>query len=224
MIHEKFANQANRLSLRSRLLIGVGLLLISALAWVVSLQQAGGMTMRPVNVPAFVGVWTAMMVAMMLPSELPAVWLFATAAQSRKRFGFRPAPTVAFMAGYLMVWTLMGIGVALLSVIIGPVTEAWSQPIVGCALIIAGVYQVTRWKSLCLGHCRTLLHFFMDHWYDGVTGALRMGAHHGLYCVGCCWGLMLALIALGMMNPAWMGLIALLIFLEKVVPGGQRLT
>jgi predicted metal-binding membrane protein len=192
------------------------------LAWLASFEFSGEMRMSA-DIPSFVGVWTVMMAAMMLPSELPAVWLFATIAQSRRPFGFRPAPAVALIAGYLTIWALMGIGVAFLSVTIGPVTEARSQLIIGCALMIAGAYQITRWKSLCLGHCRTPLHFFMDHWRDGVTGALRMGAHHGLYCVGCCWGLMLALIALGMMNPVWMVSIALLIFVEKVVPGGERL-
>jgi predicted metal-binding membrane protein len=222
MIDQTLAQSADRRSARSRLLTGLSLALISALAWLASFELSGEMSM-PVDIPLFVAVWTVMMTAMMLPSELPALWLFATVAQARARFGFRPAQAVILMAGYLLVWSLMGIGVALLSASAGSMPEAPSQSIVGYALVIAGVYQVTRWKSLCLGHCRTPLHYFMEHWRDGVAGALRMGAHHGLYCVGCCWGLMLALIALGMMNPVWMASIALLVFVEKVVPGGDRL-
>jgi predicted metal-binding membrane protein len=194
MIDQTLITSPDRRLARSRLIVGLSLAVISMLAWLASFEFSGEMRMS-VDIPSFVGVWTVMMAAMMLPSELPAVWLFAVVAQSRTRFGFRPAPAAALIAGYLMIWALMGIGVAFLSVILGPVMEAQRQPVVGCALIIAGAYQTTRWKSLCLGHCRTPLHFFMDHWRDGVTGALRMGADHGLYCVGCCWGLMLALIA-----------------------------
>lgn len=222
MLDQTRTKRSDRGPERSRLVIGVSLSLISALAWLASFELSSAMG-TPLNIPLFVGVWIVMMAAMMLPSELPAVWLFAAIARSRTQFGFRPAPIVVLIAGYLMVWTLIGVGVGLLGAIVEPDTQARSQPIVGSALMIAGIYQVTRWKSLCLKHCRTPLHFFMDHWRDGVTGALRMGAHHGLYCVGCCWGLMLALIALGMMNLTWMVLIALLIFVEKVIPHGDRL-
>ncbi len=191
----------------------------SAVAWIASLRMAHGMAG---GILGFVVVWTVMMAAMMLPSVMPAVWLFATVAPSRRQFGYPPAPTALFVAGYLGAWALAGVGVALLNTVTN-VTMGWGQPIVGGALIIAGVYQLTRWKALCLGHCRAPIHFFMDHWHDGLPGAIRMGGHHGLYCMGCCWGLMLAMIALGMMNPVWMGLIALLIFLENVTPWGQRI-
>jgi predicted metal-binding membrane protein len=188
------------------------------LAWATSLRWANGM---PAGLPQFILLWTVMMAAMMLPSALPAVLLFATVARSRRQLGFRPAPAAAFVLGYLGTWALTGVAAAWLN----PIGEAmlmWRPTLVGGALILAGVYQLTRWKALCLGHCRTPLHFFMEHWQDGPVGALRMGAHHGLYCLACCWGLMLALLALGMMNPAWMGLIALLIALEKIAPQGER--
>ncbi len=220
------ATQLAPLVFRRKLLIGLGLLIGSALSWLVTLQQGSGMTVMPtwpIGTLTFVVAWTMMMAAMMLPSALPAVWLFATVAQSRAQFGFRPAPVVIFVTGYLGIWSLMGVGVALVNEIIGRTMDARSQPIVGSALIVAGIYQLTPWKSICLSHCRTPIHFFMEHWHDGLTGAVRMGAYHGLYCVGCCWGLMLALIALGIMNPGWMSLIALLIFVEKVTPPGERL-
>lgn len=100
--------------------------------------------------------------------------------------------------------------------------NAWGQVLVGGALITAGIYQFTRLKVFCLSHCRAPIHFFMEHWRDGLLGAIQMGAHHGLYCLGCCWGLMLALIALGLMNPVWMGMIALLILIEKIMSTGGR--
>ena len=164
-----------------------------------------------------------MMAAMMLPSVMPAVWLFATVAPSRAQFGYRPAPTALFVAGYLGAWALAGVAVALLNSVTNVAMGGWGQPVVGGVLMVSGAYQLTRWKALCLGHCRAPIQFFMDHWRDGVPGALLMGAHHGLYCMGCCGGLMLAMIALGMMNPVWMGLIALLIFFENVLPSGERI-
>lgn len=228
MTYKTPANQFTLLTPRHKFMIGIGLLLVSALAWLISLQQAKVNSTPMMNHPLvgalnFVGMWTVMMGAMMLPSTLPTVLLFATVAESRKEFWYPPAPSATFVAGYLGIWALLGTALASLNILGKPVIGAWSQPIMGGALVLAGLYQVTRWKNLCLGHCRSPMHFFMNHWRDGVTGAVRMGAHHGLYCVGCCWGLMLAQIALGMMNPAWMGLIALFIFVEKVTPKGELL-
>ncbi len=200
-------------------MLGGSLLIASAGAWIASLRMADGMALGFLG---FIGVWTVMMAAMMLPSVMPAVWLFATVAPSRTQFGYRPAPTALFVAGYLGAWALAGAGVALLNTVTNVTMGGWGQPIVGSALIVAGAYQLTRWKALCLGHCRAPIQFFMAHWHDGLRGALRMGAHHGFYCMGCCWGLMLAMIALGMMDPVWMGLIALLIFFENVSPWGER--
>jgi len=204
---------------RQKYRLGGLLLAISLVAWTVSLQLADRMASGTLT---FVFLWTVMMAAMMLPSVLPVVWLFATVAHSRTQFGHRPAPTGMLVIGYLGVWALTGIAAAWLNQFGETAMPMWRPVLVGGALIIAGVYQLTRWKAVCLGHCRTPLHFFMDHWHDGVGGALRMGAYHGLYCVACCWGLMLALLALGMMNPGWMSLIALLIAIEKLAPQGER--
>ncbi|MCH7858711.1 MAG: DUF2182 domain-containing protein [Candidatus Marinimicrobia bacterium] len=206
--------------IRLKLMLGGSLLLMSAVAWIVSLSMLDGMA---VEMLGFLLVWTVMMAAMMLPSVMPAVWLFSTVAQSRATFGYHPAPTPLFVAGYLGAWMLAGVGVALMNAVTAVTMGGWPAPFLGGALVIAGVYQLTQWKAICLGHCRAPIQFFMDHWHDGLPGALLMGAHHGLYCMGCCWGLMFAMIALGMMNPVWMGLIALLIFLENVTPWGERI-
>ena len=216
-------NNVTRLDLipiRLKLMLGGSLLLVSAVAWIGSLSMLDGMA---VEMLGFLLVWTVMMAAMMLPSVMPAVWLFSTVAQSRATFGYHPAPTPLFVAGYLGAWMLAGIGVALMNAVTDVTMGGWPAPFLGGALIIAGMYQLTQWKAICLGHCRAPIQFFMDHWHDGLPGALLMGAHHGLYCMGCCWGLMFAMIALGMMNPMWMGLIALLIFLENVTPWGERI-
>jgi len=95
--------------------------------------------------------------------------------------------------------------------------------VAGAALVFAGLYELTPLKEVCLRHCRGPLHFVLGGWRDGQTGALRMGVEHGLYCVGCCWGLMVALFALGVMSLAWMAMIAAVIFVQKVLPAGDRL-
>lgn len=210
-----------QLSQSEKYLLGGGLLIATGAAWFVSLRA---MTAMPGGVAGFVALWTVMMAAMMLPSVLPAVLLFATVAQSRAQYGFSVAPTFVFVGGYLGVWMLAGVGVALLDHASGGwVTMShWGRLLVGGALVAAGAYQFTRWKMICLGYCREPIQFFMGYWHDGLLGAIRMGAHHGLYCLGCCWGLTLALIALGLMNPVWMLASALLIFAEKVMPWGAR--
>ena len=200
-------------------LLGASLLIASGFAWAGSINLPAQMS---TGTASFVAIWTVMMAAMMLPSALPTVSLFATVAKSRRQFGFPAAPTAAFVIGYLGTWALLGVAVSLTSFLGAPAAHAWSEPVAGAAIALAGAYQLTRWKSLCLGHCRSPLNFFMYHWRDGTTGAAVMGAHHGLYCVGCCWGLMLALLALGLMNPGWMALVALIIFAEKIAPAGQR--
>jgi predicted metal-binding membrane protein len=89
----------------------------------------------------------------------------------------------------------------------------------GGALLLAGAYQLTRYKTVCLRHCRTPLDFML-HWRSGCRGGLQMGLHHGLFCLGCCWGLMLVLLTVGVMNLVWMALVAAVIFIEKVLPFG----
>src|SRR5581483_4941645 len=96
--------------------------------------------------------------------------------------------------------------------------------VAGAAVGLAGIYELTPLKSVCLRHCRTPLHFVFGHWRSGRFGALRMGVEHGAYCVGCCWGLMLVLFALGVMSLLWMAIVAALIFAQKVLPHGERLT
>lgn len=205
----------------ARYLLGGGLLVSSALAWLVSLRA---MATMPGNIASFVALWTVMMAAMMLPSVTPAVLLFASVAQSRIRFGASVAPTAAFAGGYLAVWMLTGVAVALADQASGGwvAMSAWGRSLIGGALVVAGTYQFTNWKRTCLGYCREPIQFFMRHWRDGLFGAIQLGAHHGLYCLGCCWGLTLALIALGLMNPLWMLASALLILAEKVAPWGAR--
>jgi predicted metal-binding membrane protein len=177
----------------------------------------------------FVGVWVTMMAAMMFPSSAPMVLLFSRVTRERARKGqAAPVSTATFLAGYLAAWTLYGLGAyglyrGVVALDLGFL--AWDRQgpyVAGAAVALAGVYELTPVKSVCLRHCRTPLHFLLHGWREGRLGALRMGFEHGAYCVGCCWSLMLVLFALGVMSIAWMAIVAALIFAQKVLPGGRR--
>jgi predicted metal-binding membrane protein len=102
---------------------------------------------------------------------------------------------------------------------------AVSSPGVAAAIVlIAGVYQLTPFKGACLSHCRSPLGFLMTRWREGATGAFRMGATHGLFCLGCCWALMIVLFAVGVMNLAWVAALTVLVLIEKLTPAGLILS
>jgi predicted metal-binding membrane protein len=177
----------------------------------------------------FVGIWVTMMAAMMLPSVAPMLLLFVRVSAERGQRGHKYVPTWVFASSYLVVWTAYGLAAYGLYRGIRALDFgflAWDRqgPYVAGALVaLAGVYELTPLKSVCLRHCRSPMHFVLAGWREGVRGALRMGAEHGAYCVGCCWGLMLVLFALGVMSLFWMGVVAALIFAQKVLPYGDRL-
>jgi len=139
-------------------------------------------------------------------------------------------PTWIFVTGYLVIWTLIGGVMYLLSLIvhwaIGQISwfDEWAFAASAMILIAAGLYQLSRWKQVCLTHCRSPLGFVLHQWRNGVLGALRMGVDHGAYCVGCCWGLMLVMFVMGLMSLVWMGGLTIIIFLEKVTRYGPALS
>lgn len=171
---------------------------------------------------AFVGLWTLMMLAMMGPSVLPAVLVFARSGPAPSPL---PAPvrTILFVVGYFLTWAGIGAMVVAGQRTLWPLVAQWNRPIAAATLAAAGIYQMTRWKNLCLTHCRTPLHFFLQHWRAGPAAPLVMGAHHGVYCIGCCAGLMAVLITFGMMSPPWMAAIGAIILVEKLLPGGEKM-
>ena len=210
------------------------LLLIAAIAWVAIItwtQQSGDMTgTMGLALPAFVVAWTVMMAAMMLPSVAPMTLLFARISRDRRGKGQAFVPTWVFLAGYLAVWTVYGLaayGLFRLVTAFGTGWLAWHGAgpyVAGGAIVAAGLYQLTPLKEVCLRHCRGPMHYVLHGWRDGKLGALRMGGEHGLFCVGCCWGLMVALFAVGVMSLFWMAVVAAVIFAEKVLPYGLRLS
>ena len=218
----------SRLTRQGALVLGGALV-----AWIVTVDRMSGMDMGPgTNLGGlgwFVGIWVTMMAAMMLPSVAPMVLLFDRVSSERARRELPYVPTWIFAASYFAVWTVYGLaafglyrGVRALD--IGFLNWDRGGPYVAGALVaLAGLYELTPLKQVCLRHCRSPMHFVLTGWREGVSGALRMGAEHGAYCVGCCWGLMVVLFALGVMSLFWMAVVAALIFAQKVLPYGDRL-
>jgi len=205
--------------------VTVTLLAAALAAWVIAAQQMRGMDAGPgTNLGGlgwYLGIWVTMTAAMMLPSAAPMVLTYARVA--------RDARTWVFVLGYLVAWTAFGLvayGLYRLVARSSPGWVAWNRQgpyVAGAALALAGLYQLSPLKEACLRHCRGPFRYLVHGWRDGRTGALRMGAEHGLFCVGCCWGLMLALFALGVMSLFWTALVAAAMFAEKVLPRGERL-
>jgi predicted metal-binding membrane protein len=167
-----------------------------------------------------------MMAAMMFPSIAPMVVMHARIQEGRRERGQRVAvgATALFVCGYLLVWTLAGLlsyGIYELGRTATGDAFSWDNAgpyLAGGILLLAAVYQLTPLKDVCLRHCRSPFSFLLNHWRSGRLGALRMGVIHGGWCVGCCWALMGALFALGVMSIGWMALIAGLIAVEKLLP------
>ena len=198
--------------------------LLAVLAWVLTLALAGDMgagsgTMG-LSLGAFLIVWVVMMTAMMFPSIAPmaAAWLRTVAA--RPTHAARMLGMTEFLGGYLIAWTMFGALVYVVLIIAGrlatgsPTAARWTGVLV---FAVAGIYQLTPLKTTCLRHCRSPLGAVVHYaGYHGRARDLRVGVHHGLYCIGCCWGLMILLVAVGAMNIPAMVALAGVIFLEKV--------
>jgi predicted metal-binding membrane protein len=180
----------------------------------------------PFAAPWVFAMWWVMMLGMMLPSAAPMILTFSTLQRRKRQREGTSVPTVLFVAGYLLVWgTFSAVATtaqwalqryALLS----PALAVASAVLGGVLFILAGIYQFTPLKHACLSHCRSPFAFLLNHWRDGRVGALRMGADHGLYCLGCCWFLMALLFAVGVMNLLWVAAIAVFVFAEKLLPAG----
>ena len=220
---------------RERTLILAALLALAALAWGVLLWQAavgdGEMAMGltgGMGAALFLTMWVVMMVAMMFPTAAPMILMFARIAAGKRQREQTFVPTWVFVGGYLAVWTLFGV-VAYLGALALERLGGGSMWLMenaarlgGLVLVLAGLYQFSPLKNICLSKCRSPMAFVLQSWRDGAGGALRMGLEHGLYCLGCCWLLFVILFPLGIMNVGAMALITVLIFAEKSWPIGRR--
>jgi predicted metal-binding membrane protein len=241
---------------RGRTLVGLALLSTAAACWAFMVYQARAMdqmadplahtpSMR-LGLPVgtydhaavlvallFLGMWTVMMAGMMLPAVTPLVATYQQVYRERARVGRASVPASILIAGYLVTWAAFGLAAYL----IDRGAESWADraqkvrdvaPVVGgLLLLVAGLYQWTPLKRACLRWCRTPAHFVLVDWREGRFGAFRMGLHNGLYCVGCCWAMMVALLVVGVMSLPWLALLAVVIFVEKnsrfAVPAGHAL-
>jgi len=208
---------------RARLGLIALLFVLAGVAWWFTVDRMRGMDQGPgTNLGTlgwFVGVWVVMMAAMMLPSVAPTVALYSRMTRTRE-----PVAPLLFTAGYLLTWTAAGLvafGISDLGRRALGDRLSWNGAgrwVAGVILVAAAVYEFTPLKDVCLGKCRSPLGYLLGSWRPGWYGALRMGTGHGLWCLGCCWALMAALFALGVMSIAWMAFVAALIGVEKTLP------
>ena len=192
------------------------------------LRDAAWLMMKPAAVSSYLALsavmWVLMMLAMMIPAVLPVVLLFG------QRAGGGAGQMLAFASGYLGVWSLYGIGLALLqwglhqALLLHTMALRTDRTLAAGLLLVAGAYQFTPFKQACLRHCQSPLAFLLNHWRDGRYGALQMGAVHGRYCLGCCWLVMLLMFAGGVMSVGAMVVLAVFILLERLLPAGPLAT
>jgi predicted metal-binding membrane protein len=217
---------------RENLLPGLALLLLTVAGWVYFAYQASTMnSMEAMSgaristmggfVPFVVG-WTAMMVAMMIPATLPLILLYRIVSRQRLSPIQARGGIAALLLGYIAVWAVAGLPVYLYA-LTAEAAGSYAIVLPAVLLVIGGVYQFTSLKRSCHARCSSPLFFLMQKWKPGTAGALRLGVLHGIDCLGCCAGLMVGLVALGMMNLALVFTVALIIFAEKTLPESHRI-
>lgn len=197
------------------------------------MEDMGGMLMSEMRpewnagyASLILAMWLVMMAAMMLPGAMPMLLLHHKVAQQTSP-GEAARWSVAFGVAYLAVWfgfsvlaTFLQWSLDRAGVLSGDMAAS-SKALAAALLIIAGSYQWTPWKSQCVSHCRSPLDYVLKYWRRGIAASFSLGLRHGVYCVGCCWALMLLLFVGGVMNLAWVALIAAFILVEKTFPRGD---
>jgi predicted metal-binding membrane protein len=232
---------------RDRIAVLVALFGVTALAWLYLIDLAAAMQDMPGMSDSGMGdpgamlqphawtpqhfammflMWAVMMIGMMVPTAAPITLVYAAVARKAARQGTPVAPTAAFVAGYVAMWTGFSLAATVAqwgldrAALLSPMMVSRSPALGAGLLFAAGVYQLTPFKNGCLEHCRAPAHFISENWRPGAAGAFRMGLVHGAYCLGCCWILMGLLFLGGVMNLLWIAAITLFVLLEKVVPAG----
>jgi predicted metal-binding membrane protein len=191
--------------------------------WVVLMMPTSAFW-QPTTIVAVLIMWAMMMVAMMLPSAALMIATFDNLERHKTGPAAEPLRTSAFVAGYLLIWigfslvatalqwSLQGLG------LVTPMAESASPLLTSGLLAIAGLYQFSPLKHVCLRYCRSPIGFLLTEWRPGVSGAWAMGLKHGTYCLGCCWAVMLLLFVAGAMNLAWIIILTTIVAAEKLVP------
>ena len=172
-------------------------------------------------------MWAVMMVGMMLPSASPLLLMYGRVAR-RSVQAVAALHIYALAAGYLAIWAVFSLGATAVQrwlawlLLVSPMMETTSATVGAALLILAGGYQLTPLKRVCLRTCQSPLGFLVSHWRTGAAGAFRMGLEHGAYCVGCCWALMLLLFVGGVMNLAVILALTVFVAFEKLAPFGMQ--
>jgi predicted metal-binding membrane protein len=223
---------------RERKLILSLLLILAAASWALLIWQSVAMNSQAMGMGLtmgmgavlFIAIWVVMMIAMMFPTAAPMILMFTTVYAGKRQRSQAFVPTWVFVSAYLLIWTLFGLVAYPLALFAESLAgqSMWlmtnAPRIGGALLVVAGLYQLSPLKHLCLAKCRTPLQFILGSWRDGYGGAFRMGFVHGAYCLGCCWFLFVLLFPLGIMNIAVMALLTVLIYAEKSVPLGRQIS
>ena len=218
---------------RENLLPGLSLIALAAAGWAYVAHQAasmgsmesamGGMAMGGIGgIAAFFFAWTTMMVAMMVPATLPLILLYRIIARNRLSPLQARVGMVSLLAGYVAVWAAAGVPVYTYA-LFAEAAGSLASVLPALLLIVGGAYQFTPLKRICHARCSSPLFFLMSKWRPRASGAVGLGMLHGVDCLGCCAGLMVGLVALGLMNLAWMLTAAVIIFAEKTIPNSHRI-
>ena len=216
---------------RTALVTYAALVVVTAGAWVAMLWLSMGgedmagmeMAMTPTLGAgvAFVAAWAIMMAAMMLPSAMPMIGLYAATQRSAVNATTTSVTVITFALMYVALWALTGVPIYFASVALMAVPPATLAYTIAAVLVVAGLFQLSPLKQVCLRHCRSPLGFLLGHWRAGWRGAVSMGGAHALYCLGCCWALMMVLVVVGAMGLPWVLLIACVVAAEKILSRGE---
>jgi predicted metal-binding membrane protein len=196
------------------------------------LMMPAGAPWQPIEFAYVFAMWTVMMIGMMTPSVAPMILIYARVGRQADMSGQPFAASAWFAAGYLVAWMAFSLAATFAqwalqrAALLTPMMESASNVLGGVVLIAAGVYQWTPVKEACLSYCQAPLTFIMRHggFRREAAGALTLGFRHGLYCIGCCWALMLLLFVGGIMNLLWIAALAMLVLFEKTVPFGKSVS
>ncbi len=227
---------------RDRWLVGFALAVVIALCWAwivpMAVDMYGSMSGSSAwmmtdhwdftHLVLLFAMWAVMMAGMMLPSAAPALLIYAAVVRKSPDGARAATHAYAFGGGYLLVWTAFSLAATVLQrafaklLLLSPMMETSDRRFGGALFLVAGLFQFTPFKRACLQYCRSPAEFLTRHWRPGVAGGFRLGWLHGLYCLGCCWALMMLLFVGGVMNLWWIAGLTVFVLLEKVAPLGEQ--
>jgi predicted metal-binding membrane protein len=239
----------SKLPPRDRLVVGALLAGVTALAWAYTAHQAYVMqamdaamlrdmampmndmeaAWSPLDAALIFLMWTAMMAAMMVPAAAPMTAAFATINRRRRARAAPAVPTAVFLSGYVLAWSGLALAATALqwglqrAGLLTTMMQSASAGLSAALFLLAGLYQFSPLKQMCLAYCRSPQAFVLTEWRDGAAGAVIMGLRHGLFCTGCCAALMVLLFAVAVMDLRWVAALTLLVTAEKLLPGEKYL-